>query len=104
MRPRFTPAQTRPFELLPDDEWAFYYACLEPGAKAFSPVRNINKKPSEGFSLAADDKDGDGQGDQRKAGAGAVWARVDTAPGMARMHPGTHRLHVYSLGFGAVRK
>jgi len=41
---------------LPENEWAFYYACLEPGAKAFSPVRNINKKPSEGFSLAADDK------------------------------------------------
>src|SRR5208283_5253150 len=28
---------------------------LDPGAAAFSPVRNINRKPSEGFSLAADD-------------------------------------------------
>jgi hypothetical protein len=34
----------------------FYYARLEPGAKAFSPARNINSKPSEGFSVAADDK------------------------------------------------
>jgi len=29
---------------------------LEPAAKAFALVRNINRKPSEGFSLAADDK------------------------------------------------
>ena len=41
---------------LPEKEWGFYYASLEPGAKAFAPVRNINNKPSEGFSLAADDK------------------------------------------------
>ena len=41
---------------LPENEWGFYYARLEPGAKAFEPVRNINNKPSEGFSLAADDK------------------------------------------------
>lgn len=38
---------------LPQEEWGFYYARLMPGAKAFSPVRNINRKPSEGFSLAA---------------------------------------------------
>jgi hypothetical protein len=38
------------------EEWGFFYAYLDPGADAFSPVRNINKKPSEGFSLAADDK------------------------------------------------
>lgn len=38
---------------LPQEEWGFYYARLVPGAKAFSPVRNINRKPSEGFSLAA---------------------------------------------------
>ncbi len=41
---------------LPQNEWGFYYTNLEPGAKAFAPVRNINNKPSEGFSLAADDK------------------------------------------------
>jgi hypothetical protein len=39
---------------LPQREWAFHYSRLEPGAEAFSPVRNINEKPSEGFSLAAD--------------------------------------------------
>jgi hypothetical protein len=39
---------------LPQEEWSLYYASLEPGAKAFSPVRNLNHKPSEGFSLAAD--------------------------------------------------
>lgn len=40
----------------PEEEWGFYYAHLEPGAKSFSPIRNLNRKPSEGFSLAADDK------------------------------------------------
>ena len=38
---------------LPKDEWGFYYANLASGAKAFTPVRNINHKPSEGFSIAA---------------------------------------------------
>jgi hypothetical protein len=41
---------------LPREEWGFFYASLDPGAAAFSPVRNINRKPSEGFSLAADDR------------------------------------------------
>ena len=41
---------------LPEEEWGFYYASLASGAKAFSPVRNLNRKPSEGFSLAADDR------------------------------------------------
>ena len=40
---------------LPQEEWSFYYASLEPGAKTFTPVRSINRKPSEGFSLAADE-------------------------------------------------
>jgi hypothetical protein len=40
---------------LPEEEWGFYCATLQPGAKEFLPVRNINHKPSEGFSLAADD-------------------------------------------------
>jgi hypothetical protein len=39
---------------LPEEEWSLYYATLAPGAKEFSPVRNLNRKPSEGFSLAAD--------------------------------------------------
>jgi hypothetical protein len=41
---------------LPQSEWGYFYASLAPGAKAFSKVRNINNKPSEGFSLAADEK------------------------------------------------
>ena len=40
---------------LPQAEWGYFYARLDPGATAFSPARNINRKPSEGFSLAADD-------------------------------------------------
>jgi hypothetical protein len=40
---------------LPQTEWAFFYANLEPDTKTFSPVRNLNARPSEGFSLAADD-------------------------------------------------
>ena len=41
---------------LPQEEWSLYYASLAPGAKAFSPVQNLNRKLSEGFSLAADDR------------------------------------------------
>jgi len=41
---------------LPKEEWGFYYARLDPGADAFSPLKNINRKPSEGFSLAADEQ------------------------------------------------
>jgi hypothetical protein len=40
---------------LPQEEWGCFYASLDSGSSAFSPVRNINRKPSEGFSLAADD-------------------------------------------------
>ena len=38
---------------LPKEEWGFFYTRLLPGETAFSPLRNINHKPSEGFSLAA---------------------------------------------------
>jgi hypothetical protein len=41
---------------LPLEEWGYFYATLDPDASAFSPVRNVNRKPSEGFSLAADEK------------------------------------------------
>jgi hypothetical protein len=37
---------------LPQEEWGFFYTRLLPGETAFSPLRNINHKPSEGFSLA----------------------------------------------------
>ncbi|GAB5444701.1 MAG: hypothetical protein Fues2KO_50500 [Fuerstiella sp.] len=38
---------------LPQEQWGFFYTRLDPQASAFTPVRNINRKPSEGFSLAA---------------------------------------------------
>jgi hypothetical protein len=38
---------------LPKEESGLFYATLAPGAKAFAPLRNLNHKPSEGFSLAA---------------------------------------------------
>ena len=41
---------------LADVPTGFVYAMLAPGAKAFTPVRSLNNKPSEGFSLAADEK------------------------------------------------
>ncbi len=41
---------------LPEEEWGYFHASLDPNASAFSAARNINKKPSEGFSLAADEE------------------------------------------------
>jgi hypothetical protein len=41
---------------LPKEEWSLHYAILAPGAKVFSPVRNLNRQPSEGFSLAAGER------------------------------------------------
>jgi len=41
---------------LPQNEWSLHYATLAPGDAAFSPVRNLNDKSSQGFSLAADDR------------------------------------------------
>jgi hypothetical protein len=41
---------------LPQEVLGCYYANLDPGSSAFSSVRNINHKPSEGFSVAADAK------------------------------------------------
>ena len=38
---------------LPQEEWGLFYATLDRGEKAFSPARNLNRKPSEGFALAA---------------------------------------------------
>ena len=38
---------------LPHEEWGYFYATLDPGAERFAALRNLNKKPSEGFSLAA---------------------------------------------------
>ena len=41
---------------LPKDEWSLHYATHPPGAKSFSPLRNLNHQPSEGFSLAAGER------------------------------------------------
>jgi hypothetical protein len=41
---------------LPKEQWGLHYASLAPGAKTFTALRNITKKPCEGFSLAADDR------------------------------------------------
>lgn len=38
---------------LPDEEKGYFYTSLAPGAKEFTPLRNLNHQPSEGFSLAA---------------------------------------------------
>jgi hypothetical protein len=37
----------------PTNEWALYYTSLAAGAKEFTLVRNLNRTPSEGFSIAA---------------------------------------------------
>jgi len=41
---------------LPGVPEGLVYATLAPGAKSFTPVRSLNQRPSEGFSLAADGK------------------------------------------------
>jgi hypothetical protein len=38
---------------LPQDEWGGFYVSLAPGGTEFSPPRNISRRPSEGFALAA---------------------------------------------------
>jgi hypothetical protein len=40
---------------LPQEEWGFFYTRLLPQETSFPPLRNVNHKPSEGFSLAATD-------------------------------------------------
>ncbi len=37
---------------LPRDEWGVFYTRRLPAMPSFAPLRNINRKPSEGFSLA----------------------------------------------------
>jgi hypothetical protein len=41
---------------LPGVPEGFVYSNLPPGTKAFQPIRSLNNKPSEGFSVAADEK------------------------------------------------
>ena len=40
----------------PHEEWGVMYGRLEPGAKTFEKSRNLNRKPSDNFSVAADKK------------------------------------------------
>lgn len=40
---------------LPKEEWGCFLATLHPGESTFSTTRNINRVPSEGFSIAAAD-------------------------------------------------
>ena len=40
---------------LPKEEWGFFYTRRLPDDSAFSSLKNINHKPSEGFSLAVSD-------------------------------------------------
>jgi len=41
---------------LPKDQWGLFFTTLEPKGAAFTPLRNINHEPCEGFSIAADAK------------------------------------------------
>ena len=41
---------------LPKDQWGVFYSYLDPGQSQFAPGRNLNHKPSDNYSLAADDK------------------------------------------------
>lgn len=38
---------------LPKEQWGFFYTHRLPKERTFGPLKNINHKPSEGFSLAA---------------------------------------------------
>lgn len=40
---------------LPHDQWGCFYTSRQPDEDSFAPLRNINHKPSEGFSLAVRD-------------------------------------------------
>ena len=39
---------------LPQDQWGVMYSHLNPDGTAFVPSRNLNHKPSDNYSLAAD--------------------------------------------------
>lgn len=41
---------------LPKEEWGFFYTHRLPSQPGFTPLKNINHKPSEGFSLAVLDQ------------------------------------------------
>jgi len=41
---------------LPKDQWGVLYSHLNDGGTAFVPVRNLNRKPSDNYSIAANDQ------------------------------------------------
>jgi hypothetical protein len=41
---------------LPKDEWGVFYSSRDPGKSEFAASRNLNHKPSDNYSLAADEK------------------------------------------------
>ena len=41
---------------LPKDQWGVFYSYLDSGKNEFAPGRNLNHKPSDNYSLAADEK------------------------------------------------
>lgn len=41
---------------LPKGEWGYEYTRLMPGDLSFSPLKNVNHQPSEGYSIAADER------------------------------------------------
>ena len=41
---------------LPQDQWGVFYSHRDPGQTAFSKAVNLNHKPSDNYSLAADEK------------------------------------------------
>lgn len=40
----------------PQDDWGVFYSYLEPGKDKFQPAKNLNRKPSDNYSLAADNR------------------------------------------------
>ena len=40
---------------LPQEQWGVFYSYLDPGQTAFAESRNLNHKPSDNYSLAADE-------------------------------------------------
>ena len=41
---------------LPQDQWGVFYSHIDPGQESFVPSINLNHKPSDNYSLAADSK------------------------------------------------
>ena len=40
---------------LPKEEWGVFYSYLDTAQTSFAPTRNLNRKPSDNYSVAADD-------------------------------------------------